>query len=134
MWKSIKQFFSYFFVGGIAALVEWGMFFVFSNLLHIYYQGATVLAFLFSTITNWWLGRTFTFKDSAYQSKKQKEFILIFGVSAIGLFLNMILMYLWVSLLGMNTDLKKMIGKVAATGMVFFWNFFIRKYVVYRER
>ena len=134
MWKSIKQFFSYFFIGGIAALVEWGMFFVFSNLLHIYYQGATVLAFLFSTITNWWLGRTFTFKDSAYQSKKQKEFILIFGVSAIGLFLNMILMYLWVSLLGMNTDLKKMIGKVAATGMVFFWNFFIRKYVVYRER
>ena len=134
MWKSIKQFFSYFFVGGMAALVEWGMFFAFSNLLHIYYQGATVLAFFFSTMTNWWLGRTLTFKDSAYQSKKQKELVLIFGVSAIGLFLNMILMYVWVSLLGMNTDFRKMIGKVAATGIVFFWNFFIRKYVVYREK
>lgn len=134
MWKSIKQFFSYFFVGGMAALVEWGMFFVFSNLLHIYYQGATILAFFFSTMTNWWLGRTLTFKDSAYQSKKQKELVLIFGVSAIGLFLNMILMYVWVSLLGMNTDFRKMIGKVAATGIVFFWNFFIRKYVVYREK
>ena len=133
MWKSIKQFFSYFFVGGMAALVEWGMFFAFSNLLHIYYQGATVLAFFFSTMTNWWLGRTLTFKDSAYQSKKQKELVLIFGVSAIGLFLNMILMYVWVSLLGMNTDFRKMIGKVAATGIVFFWNFFIRKYVVYKK-
>ncbi len=134
MWKSIKQFFSYFFVGGMAALVEWGMFFIFSNLLHIYYQGATILAFLFSTMTNWWLGRNITFKDSAYQSQKRKELILIFAVSAIGLFLNMILMYVWVSLLGMNTDFKKMIGKIAATGIVFFWNFFIRKYVVYKEK
>ena len=134
MWKSIKQFFSYFFVGGMAALVEWGMFFIFSNLLHIYYQGATILAFLFSTMTNWWLGRNITFKDSAYQSQKRKELILIFAVSAIGLFLNMILMYVWVSLLGMNTDFKKMIGKIAATGVVFFWNFFIRKYVVYKEK
>lgn len=129
---SIKQFISYFFVGGISALVEWGTFSLF-NMMRIHYLLATVLSFCFSTTTNWFLGRKMTFKDSAYESKRMKELLLVFFASAIGLVFNLGLMYLFVNILGMNTDLLKLIAKVMATGIVFVWNFLSRKYAIYKK-
>lgn len=129
----VRQFLSYFMVGGIAAIVEWVCFALFENLLNINYIAATCLAFIFSTSANWLLGRLWTFKESkAYIGKRAKEMALVFAVSAAGLFLNMGLMYLFVSVLGLDTALLKIIDKIVATGIVFFWNFLIRKYVIYK--
>lgn len=129
----VRQFISYFFVGGIAAIVEWVFFALFSNVLDIHYIIATCLAFVFSTAANWGLGRLWTFKDNtSYVNKKAQEIFLVFAVSAIGLLLNMGLMYLFVTVLSLNTSILKTISKIVATGIVFFWNFFIRKYVVYK--
>ena len=69
----IKQFISYFIVGGVSALVEWISFFLLGRLLNMPYLPATALAFVFSTTTNWFLGRTFTFKNSKLGKKKGKE-------------------------------------------------------------
>lgn len=131
--KAIRQFISYFGVGGVSALVEWSVFSLLEYLLDVPYLLATVLAFLVSTTTNWILGRTFTFKDSAYREKKAKEAFLVFLVSGIGLAFNMILMVLFVDVLGMDTNLLKTAAKILATGLVFIWNFLSRKYWVYRE-
>lgn len=129
----VRQFLSYFMVGGIAAIVEWVCFALFESLLNINYIAATCLAFIFSTSANWLLGRLWTFKESkAYIGKRAKEMALVFAVSAAGLLLNMGLMYLFVSVLGLNTALLKIIDKIVATGIVFFWNFLIRKYVIYK--
>lgn len=129
----IRQFFSYFLVGGIAAIVEWVCFALFENLLDIHYIIATCLAFIFSTTTNWILGRFWTFKDNkTYIGRQVKEISLVFMVSAIGLLLNMGLMYLFVTPLGLDTPILKIFDKVAATGIVFFWNFLVRKFVIYK--
>jgi ABC-type dipeptide/oligopeptide/nickel transport system permease component len=98
--KGIKQFLSYFGVGGVSALVEWAVFSLLEYLLDMPYLLATILAFIFSTTTNWFLGRTFTFKESAYKDKKGKEIFLVFLVSAIGLGFNLLLMYLFAIRLG----------------------------------
>lgn len=124
---NIKQFISYFFVGGVAAIVEWVMFFIFANVLQINYFVSTVIAFIFSTTANWILGRITTFKD-----KKAKEAFLVFIVSAIGLLFNLILMYLFVTVMGFDSSLGKTLSKIAATGIVFIWNFLIRKLVIYK--
>ena len=131
--KTVRQFISYFGVGGVSALVEWSVFSLLEYLLDVPYLLATVLAFLVSTTTNWILGRTFTFKDSAYREKIAKEAFLVFLVSAIGLAFNMVLMVLFVDVLGMDTNLLKTVAKILATGLVFIWNFLSRKYWVYRE-
>ena len=129
----IKQFISYFFVGGVAAIVEWVMFFIFANVLQINYFVSTVIAFIFSTTANWILGRITTFKDNnTYKDKKAKEAFLVFIVSAIGLLFNLILMYLFVTVMGFDSSLGKTLSKIAATGIVFIWNFLIRKLVIYR--
>ncbi len=130
---NIKQFISYFFVGGVAAIVEWVMFFIFANVLQINYFISTVIAFVFSTTANWILGRITTFKDNnTYKDKKAKEAFLVFVVSAIGLLFNLILMYLFVTVMGFGSPLGKTLSKIAATGIVFIWNFLIRKLVIYK--
>ena len=130
---NIKQFISYFFVGGVAAIVEWVMFFIFANVLQINYFVSTVIAFIFSTTANWILGRITTFKDNnTYKDKKEKEAFLVFVVSAIGLLFNLILMYLFVTVMGFDSSLGKTLSKIAATGIVFIWNFLIRKLVIYK--
>lgn len=132
--KSIRQFISYVFVGGIAAIVEWVFFWLFANVLNLNYILSTVLAFMFSTAANLILGRLWTFKDNnSYKDKRVKETVLIYVVSAIGLLFNMLLMYIFVTLLKMDTPLLKVVSKVLSTGIVFFWNFFIRKLVIYRK-
>lgn len=130
---NIKQFISYFFVGGVAAIVEWVMFFIFANVLQINYFVSTVIAFIFSTTANWILGRITTFKDNnTYKDKKAKEAFLVFVVSAIGLLFNLILMYLFVTVMEFDSSLGKTLSKIAATGIVFIWNFLIRKLVIYK--
>ena len=127
------MFISYFFVGGVAAIVEWVMFFIFANVLQINYFVSTVIAFIFSTTANWILGRITTFKDNnTYKDKKAKEAFLVFVVSAIGLLFNLILMYLFVTVMGFDSSLGKTLSKIAATGIVFIWNFLIRKLVIYK--
>ncbi len=130
---NIKQFISYFFVGGVAAVVEWIMFFLFANVLQIHYFVSTVLAFIFSTSANWILGRITTFKDNvSYKDKKAKEAVLVFAVSAIGLLFNLVLMYLFVTVMGFDSPAGNTLSKIAATGIVFIWNFLIRKLVIYK--
>lgn len=134
MKDNIKQFISYFFVGGVAAVVEWIMFFLFANVITLNYILSTVLAFIFSTTTNWILGRVFTFKNSkSYKNNVGKEAFAVFLVSAIGLLFNMFLMYIFVTVMGFDSVIGKTASKIAATGIVFVWNFLIRKLVVYRE-
>lgn len=131
--SAVRQFISYFFVGGIAAVVEWVMFALFANVIALNYILATCLAFVFSTAANWILGRIWTFKDNRkYDDKKAKEILLVFTVSAIGLLFNMGLMYLFVTVMGLDTAVLKTVSKIAATGIVFFWNFFVRKFVIYK--
>ena len=131
--KNIRQFFSYFGVGGVSALVEWGVFSILEYLFSVPYLLATILAFIVSTTTNWYLGRRFTFRDSKYQKKKTKEVLLIFLVSGIGLLFNLLLMYFFVDVVGMNTNIMKTLAKILATGIVFVWNFLSRKLWIYAD-
>lgn len=145
--KNIIQFISYVFVGGVAALVEWVTFFAFGKLFSIMDISrfaknkvdlgvllATVIAFVLATFVNWVVGRMTTFKEVKSDDKKEKEAFAVFLVSAVGLVFNLILMWLFVDVCGFDSDLEKMISKIAATGIVFFWNFFSRKVLIYREK
>ena len=130
----MKQFLSYFCVGGVSALVEWTAFALLIYLPDMSYPAATSLAFILSTTTNWYLGRSFTFKDSeVYKGKSVKEYLLVFLVSAIGLGFNVLLMYFFVEFLGMNTKILQTVAKVMSTGIVFVWNFLSRKFLIYKE-
>jgi putative flippase GtrA len=121
-------------VGGCAALVEWGMFYLFASVCGLHYLLAATLAFIVSTTVNLVLGKLISFRDSdRYEGKTALEAILVFAVSAAGLLFNLALMFLFVQVLKMNTDFLMILSKICATSIVFIWNFLIRKLVIYRE-
>ncbi len=121
-----KELLLYLFVGAISTITEWIFFYLLNGILNINYLLATSFAFVFSTFVNWFLGRMFIFKNKNLYLIK--EIFKIYGVSLIGLFFNLIIMFLAIE----KFNMKSMFAKILATGIVFAWNFLIRKYVIYK--
>lgn len=124
--KTASQGFLYLIVGGLATVVEWGMFYVLNQCISVHYMAATPLAFVFSTFANWAFGRLILFHTT--NQSTAKELIKIYIVSIIGLLLNIAIMFVSIEKLG----LKEMPSKIFATALVFIWNFLIRKLVIYK--
>ncbi len=125
MKEEIKKIISYFFVGGIAALVEWGVFALFN--LFANYLIATIIAFIVATTVNYYLGKKWTFKSF---QKGKRDVIAVFIVSGIGLLLNMLFMYVQVDIIHFP---YQMIAKIISTGLVFIWNYLSRRLFIYRN-
>lgn len=122
-----KQFCRYLLVGGTAAVTEWVTFFLCSK-ARLFYGLSTIIAFLIATLVNFLFGRKLAFakqKNSTF-----KEVVLVYSVSLVGLIINLSLMFLFVTVLSTN----ELFSKILATGIVFFWNFFARKFLIYREK
>lgn len=124
--KAIVQFVEYFLVGGVAALVEWSTFAVLNYGIHWHYLIATIASFTVATGVNYFLSRR-VFKTR--QHSVTKEVVLVYLVSGIGLGGNLLLMWLFVSSMG----LERMLAKIVSTGIIFLWNFAARKFWVFRS-
>lgn len=126
----------YLFVGGTAALVEWALFYIFiTYVLSGLGLGvtaltmlATALAFGLSTLYHYFLGNILVF-DSGSRYKRGTELGLVFLVSIMGLGFNLLLMYIFVSLLGW----LPMPSKVLTSCIVVVWNYLSRKKWIFRS-
>ncbi len=126
--EKIKEFILYLIVGGLATLVEWAAFWVLDSLAGIQYLLATALAFALSTFANWGFGRLMVFEKREDMSL-WKELSAIYLASVAGLFFNLVIMFCLVQFLAV----PEMISKMIATGLVFIYNFLIRKLVIYKK-
>ena len=126
--KYMGGLFGYLIVGGLATIVEWAGFWLFSEKLSIEYLLATALAFAISTFANWLFGRLLVFRGKQQQSFL-REILSVYLASIVGLLLNLIIMFLLVQLLGA----EKMSAKMATTVLVFMYNYLVRKLIIYRK-
>ncbi len=123
----LKQFLGYFCVGGIAALVDWGLFYVLYLKLGYYYMAAAAGSFVVSVIVNFFLGREFVFKNQC-KFNANIEAISILALNTTGLLLDLLIIYLAIEL----AHIYPMTAKMGATGLVFIWNFSMRRWWLYR--
>ncbi|MDE6851018.1 MAG: GtrA family protein [Lachnospiraceae bacterium] len=126
MSANMKQIVLYLIVGGGATIVEWIAFYLFNEPLHIHYMVSTGLAFILSTFANWLLGRIIMFQSD---QNIWSELAKIYLTSIAGFFMNLLIMWVAIQYLGIH----EMLAKMTATGIVFFWNFLIRKLVIYKK-
>lgn len=126
----------YLFVGGTAALIEWALFYAFLTWI---YSGlglgltavtmlSTASAFCLSTLYHYFLGNVLVF-DSGSRFARGKELSLVFLVSIMGLGFNLLLMYIFVTLLGW----QPMLSKVLTSCIVVVWNYLSRKKWIFRS-
>lgn len=118
----------YFLVGGIAAVVDISIFSIFAKVLGYNYIFIGAISFTVATFVNYILSIRFVFQSCVRYSKRS-EVIVVYAVSAAGLLINLIVLYLCIGIF----HVEKIISKVIATGIVFFWNYFIRKYYVFNS-
>jgi len=120
------QFFRYGFVGVIAYLVDFGLLFVFTEYAGIPYLISAALSFLAGLATNYLLSILWVFKTRSVENR-MAEFSMFTFIGVAGLGLNELLLWIFTGLIGWHY----LLSKLAATPLVFLWNFFVRRVVLF---
>lgn len=122
------QFVRYGLVSVIALAVDFGGMVLLVELLSIHYLVAATVSFISGLAVNYLLSRAWVFTERKYESRV-KEFIIFTSIGIVGLLLNNSIMWLAVERIG----IYYIFSKIIATILVFFWNFGLRKMLVFKE-
>jgi putative flippase GtrA len=118
----------YFFVGGVSATLDTLIFFIFAKLLGFDYLVVASFGFMIATLVNYCLSVRLVFRSGVRFSRTQ-EFFLVYLASAISLLVNLMVLYIMVSMM----QLELIFSKLTATASVFIWNFVVRNFFIFRE-
>lgn len=122
--ERFQEIFRFCLVGGASFLVDYGLLYLCTEWMKIYYLYSSEISFSVSVIFNYWLCVVYVFKGVGKQNRKQAT--LFIGSSIIGLGLNQICMWLFVSVIG----LYYMLAKIVATALVTLWNYIMKRKAV----
>ena len=115
------KIFRYFIIGGVAATVDIGFFFVFAKLAGLNYLLVAPVGFVLATLVNYELSVRHVFR-SGIRFSRGREIVMIYVISTVGLLINQAILYGLVDLVGAEL----MLSKLMATASVFFWNYCAR--------
>ena len=122
------QLFRYGFVGGVAFLVDYGTLFVLTHYAGVLYLWSAAIAFILGLVTNYLISISWVFQHSG-KMRVWQEFVCFAIIGVIGLGLNELIMYVGTDMM----HLHYMISKLISTAIVFFWNFFARKFMLFNK-
>lgn len=124
--NGLIQFIRYFFVGGIAAVVNIGSLYFFSSILSINYIVGNVFAFILGLLVNYLLSKKFVFTKNS-SINQFFEFVMYSVIGVLGLVFDTFMLWLFTSKIG----IYYMLSKIVSTMLTFIWNFLARK-VLYK--
>jgi putative flippase GtrA len=125
--NTLIQLFRYCFVGGAAFLVDFGSLFIFTEYFGIYYLISAAIAFILGLIANYVLSLSWVFNKRTLNNKKL-EFGVFALIGIVGLGLNELFIYFFTDYL----QIYYLISKILAAIIILFWNFFARKFTLFR--
>ena len=124
----LLQLFRYGFVGGVAFVVDYGSLFLLTHYAGVPYLWSAAVAFLLGLVTNYLLSISWVFRHIGTMQLWQ-EFVVFAIIGVVGLGFNELIMYAGTDVLGLHY----MISKLISTALVFFWNFFARKWILFTK-
>lgn len=125
----LLQLFRYGFVGGAAFVVDYATLFVLTNNVGVQYLWSAAIAFVLGLVANYLLSISWVFRNRGSLSRWQ-EFLLFAVIGVVGLGFNELIMYACTDLM----HIHYMVSKLISTAIVFFWNFFARKYLLFTKK
>lgn len=120
------QLLRYGFVGGVAFVADYGSLFVLTHYAGLHYLWSAAIAFIIGLTVNYLLSISWVFNKNR-SAKPWVEFLVFALIGVIGLGLNELIMYVATGLIAIHYMLSKLIS----TGIVFCWNFFARKFIIF---
>lgn len=125
----LLQLFRYGFVGGAAFVVDYATLFVLTNNVGVQYLWSAAIAFVLGLVANYLLSISWVFRNRGSLSRWQ-EFLFFAVIGVVGLGFNELIMYACTGLM----HIHYMVSKLVSTAIVFFWNFFARKYLLFTKK
>ena len=122
MKKIINQLFKFGIVGGIAFVIDYGLLYLLTEKIGIYYLVSSLISFSVSVIFKYIASVLWVF-DVDKEKSKVRNFIYFIGLSIVGLGINELIMWGGVDKL----HIYYMLVKLFATAVVMVFNFITRK-------
>lgn len=122
------QLFRYFFVGGAAFAVDFGLLYILTEYAHLHYTLSATLSFIAGLTVNYLLSITWVFANSRL-GNRLGEFVVFGIIGVAGLGLNVAIIWSCTELLHFHY----LVSKIIATIVVFAWNFTARKYILFNK-
>jgi len=116
----------YFAAAVVGATVDFSLFALLIYGAGIHYLWAGVGSFMFSTLANYLVSVRLVFQ-SGTKFPRLMEVAVVYAVSATGLCWHQLILFLAIEYGGIHV----MVAKVLATGLVFFWNYLVRRHYVF---
>ncbi len=121
------QLFRYTIVGGIAFVFDFGTLTILTEFFNIYYLLSAAIAFLLGLSVNYLLSIIWVFEKRTVKSKSI-EFVVFSLIGLVGLALNEFFIWFFTEIAGIYYLLSKILSAV----FVYLWNFFVRRYTLFR--
>ena len=142
--NTLIQLFRYLQVAFVAFAVDIGSLYAFTEFAGLHYLVSAALAFVLGVTTNYLLSIRWVFKKSSLRDRRAEAAIFV-AIGVAGLGLNELFMWLFTEImfprLAMSllqtptlTEADYMLSKVLSTGLVFFFNFFVRKFLLFNKK
>ena len=126
----IKQFIKFCIVGGTAAVINFSIYYSFTERLGMWYIFSAVWAFLISAVFNFIFNKLWTFRNRERGREILKQVFKFAVVMVSGLLINVIIIYSLTDRVGLHY----LLAWVFATGVVTFWNFGLNRFWTFRHR
>ena len=124
--STAKQMIKYTFVGGSASVIDIGTLYFLTEKVNLHYTISAAISFTLGLITNYVMSIFWVFTKRSTNSKII-EFISFTLIGIAGLALNELIMVFFTEVLFLYYLASKIISSI----VVYFWNFFVRKLLLF---
>ena len=134
LWVKYKSIIAYLFWGVVTTVVNLAVFQILSSGIHWNYQVANVIAWFLSVLVAYFTNKVWVF-GSYYTTVSDfiVEFLRFYFYRGLTLVLDIIIMYVGVSLLGFNDPLQQFIVKFIDNVIVVIANYIFSKWLIFKD-
>ena len=137
LYKKYEEIINYLIVGGlttvVSLVVKWGLLFTILDAKNaIQLQLAIIISWIAAVIFAYVTNRIFVFKSKS--KKILKEIISFFGARLLTLGLEMVIMWFFVTLLKLDSNIWVLIWTLVAQVLVIIFNYILSKLFVFRKK
>lgn len=124
----VVQLLRYSVVGGVAFLVDYGSLWLLTEMVGLHHLVSAAIAFILGLICNYVISTAWVFGESKVNNRLV-EFTVFSIIGVVGLGFNELIIYFFTDVCGLHY----MLSKIISTVIIFFWNFFARRFILFKS-
>lgn len=134
LWNKYKSIIAYLFWGVVTTIVNIGVFQWLSSGIHWNYEVATVIAWFVSVLVAYLTNKVWVF-GSHYTTFRAfiVEFIKFYFYRALTLLIDIVFMYVGVTLLGFDSAIQQLVVKILDNVVVVIANYIFSKWLIFKS-